>query len=199
MLKITIVFLTLLVSSLSVGQIKKEVIYITSDSKILTENQFRSLDRNKLRISRFENDTIIINEIMFRKIVCRLDSNEHEQINLFLTSTIGSEFDRNKNTIIHVYRDNNDDILKDLKNKIYWKWLKKKSKEYQSFLIGTKMFAVKTFKKRRTYIDKYDFLENLFFRNSISEINHLYIKPNGEVHIYFGEKNLMYVVDHISK
>lgn len=96
--------------------------------------------------------------------------------------------------MIHLYR-NNENIYKDSKYKKYWKWIKRSSKQYQSFLIGTKDSQIEPNKKNHIYLDKKNLIEKLFFKSSDFKINHILIKPNGEVYIYFGLNDILHVLD----
>lgn len=188
----TLFFISLSNSLLS--QNSKKIIYLNTDNIEITKKQYNTAHKKTTFNVETENDTVIIKKLYSRKNFVKLDSIYLNQIKGFLTKVSGAEFDKNKNTIIHLYRENNN-IRKDIKYKKYWNYIKKHSNKYQSFLIGSKESGIKQDIKHHIYLDEKDFLNYLFFENSIFEINHLFIKPNGETFIFFGVDDILMVLD----
>lgn len=172
---------------------KRNLYYFQNNE--ITKKEFKSLDSRKVYTQKTKNDSLIIENTYLHKNRDKLDSIQHKQITMLLTKIIGSEFKQDKKTILHFYRKNKRNIYKDSKHKKYWKWIKNNSSRYQSFLIGTKDSQIKLDKKNHIYIDEYNLFEKLFFQNSNFEMNHLLIKPNNEIYIYFGLNDILYVLD----
>ena len=97
--------------------------------------------------------------------------------------------------MIHLYRKKDDKIYEDSKFKKYWRWIKNNSQRYQAFLIGSKDSQIEEDNEQHIYLDNYNLLESLFFKSSAFEINHLLIKPDGEIYIYYGLTNILDVLD----
>jgi hypothetical protein len=173
----------------------KKKTYYYFQNKEITKSVFKSLDNRKYYTRKTENDTSIIKNIYSHRNIGILDSIKLKQITSFLTKIIGSEFNQEKKTMIHLYRNNDKNIYKDSKYKRYWEWIEINSNRYQSFLIGTKDSKIKPNKQEHIYLDYYDLLEKLFFQNSDFKINHILIKPNGEIYIYFGLNDILTVLD----
>lgn len=172
----------------------KKTYYYFQNNEI-TKTDFDSLDNRRIYTRIIENDTSIIKNIYLHKNIGKLDSIHLRQITMLLTKIIGSEFNQEKKTILHFYSKNDKNIYRDSKYKKYWKWIKNNSSRYQSFLIGTKDSQIKPNKKKHIYLDQYGLIEKLFFKSSDFEINHLLIKPNGEIYIYFGLNDILHVLD----
>lgn len=172
----------------------KKTYYFFQNNEI-TKAEFESLDDRRIYKRKTENDSSIIENVFLHKNIGKLDSIQHHQISMFLTKIIGSEFNQEKKTMIHLYHKNNKNIYKNSKYKKYWKWIKNNSNSYQSFLIGTKNSQIEPNKKNHIYLDQYNLLEKLFFQSSDFKINHLLIKPNGEIYIYFGLDDILKVLD----
>ncbi|HLT53331.1 MAG TPA: hypothetical protein VKZ97_05560 [Flavobacteriaceae bacterium] len=157
--------------------------------------EFESYKSSKTYTRKVEDDAAITETLYLHKNIGKLDSLQHQQVTMFLSKIIGSDYKPNKKTMIHLYRKEGAQIKKDSKHKKYWKWIKSNSKEYQSFLIGTKNSRINPEPENHIYYDSYDLLEKLFFKNSDFEINHLLIKPNGDLYIYFGLDDILNVLD----
>lgn len=189
-------FICLFSSLILFCQNKKTIQYIDYNGKEVTEEQFNSYDKTKVFERIIENDSILIKKIFLVKVIASLDSIQLQKLNNFLTETLENRFDKNKNTLIHLYNQNNNKIYKDLKNKKYWKYIKSISGEFQSFMIGTKNSQINEDKNLGIYIDKNDLLYDSFFKDFGFQINHLLIKPNGDIYIYYGVEDIIYVLDH---
>ncbi|MFD2823940.1 hypothetical protein ACFS5M_09680 [Lacinutrix iliipiscaria] len=172
----------------------KKTYYYYQNNEI-DKTVFESIDNRKYYTRKIENDSSIIKNIYNHKNIGILDSIKLKQITMFLTKIIGPEFNQEKKTMIHLYRKNNKNIYKDSKYKRYWKWIKNNSDRYQSFLIGTKDSQIEPNKQKHIHFDNYDLLEKLFFQSSQFKINHLLIKPDGEIYIYFGLDDILNVLD----
>jgi len=172
----------------------KKIIYLYNKLPI-TEAEFKSLDERKSYTKVMENDTAIIKSSYPHKVIGKLDSLQHVQINTYLEKIIGKDFDKNKMTIIHLYDQNNEKIANDANHKSYWNYIKKNSKKYQTFLIGTKDSELQNDPKKSIYLDFEDIFKNIFFKDSEFALNHLFIKPNGDIYIYYGIDDILYVLD----
>ncbi|PWH84276.1 hypothetical protein DIS18_07000 [Algibacter marinivivus] len=190
-IRILIIFITLV----SYSQQNKKPIYFYFENKKISKKQFKSLAKKKVIIKTIENDTAIIKSSYLRKKITKIDSVSHTQINTFLKKIIGKDFNIENKTMIHLYRKNNNKINKDSEYKKYWQWIKRNSHKYQAYLVGTKTSGIEEDKANHIYLDNYNLLENLFFKDSDYEINHLLIKPNREVYIYFGLTDILGVLD----
>ncbi len=170
-------------------------IYFYFENQEITEKQFENLDERKTFIKETTNDTVVLKNAYLHKRVGKLDSVQQYQINLFLKKIIGKKFSVNKKTMIHLYSKNEERMQKDADYKKYWKWISSNRSRYQAYLIGTKNSQVEEDMKNHIYVDSYDLLKNLFFKGSNFDINHLLIKPDGEIYIYYGMNDLLAVLD----
>jgi hypothetical protein len=190
-------FLLLLIVLLSVpvyGQLK-DTIYVGPNDEKMNKRAYTSFEnRNHYKLG-FENDTLYIRKIFPRKSAAKLDSIKHQQLKQILLKITDSEYDETRTTMLHVYRKNNGKTEKDIKYKRYWDYIERHPKWLQSFLIGTKNSGLEGNAKKHVYIDSYDLLHNLFFRNSPFDINHLSINPKGEVRIFYGTDDILYILD----
>ena len=194
MKQIPILFI-LLFNLITFGQKKQKLTYFYFENQQISRQQFEELDSRKVFIKETENDTSIIKNIHLHKNLAKLDSVQHSQINTFLKKIIGDDFKVNKQTMIHLYRKKDDKIYEDSKFKKYWRWIKNNSQRYQAFLIGSKDSQIEEDNEQHIYLDNYNLLESLFFKSSAFEINHLLIKPDGEIYIYYGLTNILDVLD----
>ena len=194
MKQISILFI-LFFNLLTFGQKIQKLTYFYFENQQISKQHFEELDSRKIFIKEIENDTSIIKNIHLHKNLAKLDSVQHSQINTFLKKIIGNDFKVNKKTMIHLYRKKDDKIYEDSKFKKYWRWIKNNSQRYQAFLIGSKDSQIEEDKGRHIYLDNYNLLENLFFKSSDFEMNHLLIKPDGEIYIYYGLTNILNVLD----
>jgi hypothetical protein len=190
---LTIIIILISISCFSQNSNKKYRYYFQNNE--ITKVEYESLDSRRVYTKKTENDSSIIENIYLHKNIGKLDSVQFQQITMYLSKIIGSEFKLEKKTMIHLYRENDNNIYKDSEHKKYWKWIKNNSNQYQSFLIGTKDSQIEPNKKNHIYLDQYNLLEKLFFQSSDFEINHLLMKPNGEIYIYFGLDDILNVLD----
>jgi hypothetical protein len=189
-----IALLIALISITSYGQNlnKKSRFYFQNNE--ITKTEFETIDNRKTYTIRTTNDSLTSKTKYLHKNISKLDSIQLRQITMYLKKIIGFEFEQGKNTMIHLYRKNDINVYEDSKHKKYWNWIKK-SKKYQSFLIGTKNSKIKMVNQNHIYIDQLNLIERLFFQTSHFEINHLLIKPTGEIYIYFGMNDILRVLD----
>jgi len=171
----------------------KKTIYLNQYDVEVSEKQFNSFNKKEVYIKESENDTLLIKKIIFKKNIGTLKPKQHKQVNQILFKIIGSSFDLKKNTIIHFYNKNNKALKKDLKNKRYWGWIKTNSQKIQSFLIVSKESEIT--KDKHIYIDSLDLLRKVFFSNNDFNINHLYIEPNGDISIFYGDDDILKILD----
>ena len=195
MKKTLILVSILLFTQFLLCQNKKEIIFMNVNDEVITRKEFKSFDKKRSYITEIENDTALIKKVSSRKQLGLLDSVKHRQVKIILSKIIGSEFNGNKNIMIHLYDSNTAKIKDDIENERYWSWIKKNSHKFQSYLIGTKNSKINVDSENHLFLDQYDILKNLFFRNSKFLINHLFIKPNGEVFIYNGEEDILFILD----
>jgi len=188
---LTIIIFIISITTYSQSSIKKRYYYFQQQK--ITKVKFESLDKRKIYIKKIENDTIIIKNIFLRKKKKTLDSIQHYQFKKILKSILGSRYNPEIKTMIHLYSHDNESIYKDSKHKKYWKWINNNSNRYQSFLIGTKDSQLKV--DKHIFLDNDNLIKRLFFKNSDFKINHLLIKPNGEIYIYFGSENILSILD----
>ncbi|MBU2949747.1 hypothetical protein KO493_03435 [Tamlana agarivorans] len=194
-MKINLTTLVFLISVACFSQnFSKKKQYYFQDN-LITEAQFKSLDKRKIYTKTIENDTLRIEQVYRHKKIGKLDSIQFHQINMLLKKMVGTEFNPEIKTMIHLYSNNDKAIYRDSKNKKYWKWIKTNANRYQSFLIGTKTSRVEPQAKNHIYLDQYNVLERLFFKDSEFKTNHLLIKPDAEIYTYFGLEDISYVLD----
>ncbi|HET8810579.1 MAG TPA: hypothetical protein VFM65_10000 [Flavobacteriaceae bacterium] len=178
----------------AVCQNSKNVVYVDENNQQMTEDDFESLDERKFYFKIFENDTLTVKKVYPHRKIGALDSIQLQQFKTFLVKTLGNDFNENKKTMIHLY-SKNDHIKKDSNYKRYWTWIEDNSDRYQAFLIGTKNSNIKADKENHIYVDSYGLITHLFFRESDFDINHLLLKPNGAIYIYFGKEDILGVLD----
>ncbi|TQD39787.1 hypothetical protein [Haloflavibacter putidus] len=190
-----LMFVFLFIVAKSFAQEKKEIFYLVSEKQILTEQTYKTLDQRKIFTKTVENDSTIVTEIFPRKNTAQLDSTQHQQIKMFLSKIIGKDYNPEKNTMLHLYSDNTEKVKNDLKHKKYWRYIRKNKRKIQAFLIGTKNSGIQANPKKHLYHDPYNLLHNLFFKDSEFKMNHLCIKPNGEVLIFYGLESNLHALD----
>ncbi|GEM_PF-1006043 len=190
--KFVAIFILLTHISFSQSSNKKELYYFQGEE--LTEIQFRKMSSTKVFVKKVENDSLIINNIFPRKNIVKLSSTQLEQVHSLLSKIIGAEFDNQKKIMIHLYCTD-EKVYNDASYKRYWNWVKKNSDRYQSYLLGTKNSGIQQAKSEKIYMDDYNLLWNLFFRESDYDLNHLLLKPDGEVYVYFGLEDILNVLD----
>lgn len=184
-----------LLAGLSSCGSKKKVNFVDHDNKPISRLKVLSLSKRENFVKETENDTAVIKQILPHRIIGKLDSVQHGQLNMFLEKILRTKFDRNKKTMIHLYRKNDGQIQKDSEYRKYWKWIGSHSDDFQAFLIGTKFSEIKEDPGNNIYADPYDQLENLFFRESDFNLNHLLIKPDGTVYVFYGLDDILGVLD----
>lgn len=186
----------------SFSQSKKEIVkqqsnklqYIDSSKQRVSLNSYKN-ENNDLLVKEIDTDSGIVRQVLHHKKNIVLDSIDYQQVKNILFKIIGSGFDEKKYTMLHFYNKNNSKLKKDIDYKRYWKWIRKNSDHYQAFLIGTKDSHIQSNKNENVFLDSYDFFKNAFFSNSISDLNHLFIKPNGEIYIYYGIEDILSALD----
>lgn len=193
---LTILF-ALFFSQILISQNSKEVIYVNSNNQQISQKELNLLKETKkyVFLQEVENDTLLLKRVFVRKNYGELDSLQHEQIKMFLAKIIGSNFDGGKDIMIHLYTQKGKNVQKDKKHEKYWKWIEKNKDDHQAYLFGTKDSGITPDKENHMYIDTYNLLHNLFFTKSPFKINHLYIKPNGEIYIYYGGEDILGILD----
>lgn len=175
-------------------QSNKNVVYVDANNQKITKARFNSFDQNKFYTKTFVKDTLTVKKIYPHRKIGMLDSVQLQQFKTFLAKTFGNDFNENKKTMIHLY-SKNDNIKEDSKYRRYWSWIEDNSDRYQAFLVGTKNSSIKADKENHIYVDSYGLLNHLFFRDSDFDINHLLLKPNGIIYIYYGMKDILGVLD----
>ena len=124
-----------------------------------------------------------------------LNSDELNQVRAFLTKIIGQEFNPTKNTMLHLFEENDQALNNAINNERYWRWIKSNRRRYQAYLIGVKNSNLDKNSIDHVFYDPYNILRNFFFTNSIFKVNHVYLKPNGKVTIYFGSSDTLGALD----
>jgi len=177
------------------SQSKKNTIYIDQNNKVIPYEEFKSFNKKHIYVKDFVNDTIKAKQVFFRKNLGSLNTKQHQEVIEILTNLIGSYYDPNKNTMIHYYAKDGEAVLKGLYNKKHWSWIQKNSKKYQSFMIGSKNSGIPKNNKVHIFIDSQDFFNKLFFSKSDFEVNHIFIKPNGEIIVFYGDDDILMILD----
>ena len=185
----------ILFSLMVFSQNNTKPVYIYLDNQEVSKEQYKQLDVRKFYTKEIEKDTAVIRNIYLHKIIGKLDSVQHVQINMFLQKIIGANFSVKKKTLIHLYNKNGDQLHNDAKYKKHWQWIRRNSDNHQAFLIGTKNSQIIKDVENHTYLDSYNLLHKLFFKKSDFEINHLLIKPDGKIYIYYGIDNILTILD----
>lgn len=191
---ITILFFVLVIHS-SWSQNEKDIIYLDNNNAQLTKKEFQSLNSKDVYIFEEWNNGIQYRKVVYKKNYAKLDSIKLNQIKALLSKIIGSDYLPTKNTMIHLYSEKDEFLIASIKNRKYWNWIRKNDKKFQAFLIGTKDSGIKKQSKNHVFSDNYDILKNLFFSDFDFKINHLFLKPNGEVLIYYGDNDILKILD----
>lgn len=195
-MKQSLSLLILLFSFAAFSQAQDKPTYFYLENEEIDKDQFAKLDERKTYHKEVVTDTAVFVKAYQHRNIGQLDSVQHAQINVFLEKNIGKKYDSNRKNMIHLYAKNDDKIQKDAQFKKYWKWISRNRDRYNSYLIGTKTSQIEADQKNHMYIDSYDLLRNLFFKDSDFDINHLLIKPSGEVYVFFGMDDILGVLDY---
>lgn len=194
-MKNIVAVLILFLCQSAICQQDKEIIYVDSNNREITKRQVKFIHPSKIYIEETETDTTLIKKVFLRKHLAKLDSAEYARIKAFLAKTIGPGFDENKNTMIHFYGKNNGEIKKAMEYKKYWNWIMINSDDQQAYLFGSKKTGLQTDREKHFYIDPNNTIDKMFFSDSKFENNHVYIKPGGEVYIYYGGDDILAYLD----
>lgn len=181
--KTIIVLIALCIISCS----SSKTIYFGPENNKISSEEFKALDNSKVRFLKIKSDTATIHLAIFL-------TQKQQRIDTIFANIIGPEYDNRKNTMIHLYSENTPKIEEDAKRERYWSWIKANS-NIQAFLIGTKNSGVETNENMHIYLDRDNLLKDLFFENSTFNINHIYVKPSGEYELYYGEEDILAILD----
>ncbi|WP_055435689.1 hypothetical protein [Lacinutrix algicola] len=168
------------------AQKSKKTIYLDEKNKEISKEKFKSIDKNKLYIIKSKSDNQRIKKIIYKENYSKLDSNQLNQVYSALKKIIGSDFNPNKNTLIHLFDENNKHLEKVLENERYWSWIYAHSDKIQSYVFGSKDSEIKEDITKSVFFDKYDLIKNLFITNKDFKINHVFIEPNGKIIVFYG-------------
>lgn len=193
-MKSILLFVLTFFSFLMHGQSKKRI-YLNSQSEKITKPEFDAIDSKKFYITTIETDSTVVSMANSYKNIAQLNPTQVNQISMYLEKIIGPTYDKNKSTMIHFYRKNDQNIINDSKHKKYWSWIKTNSNRYQAFLIGAKNSIITENGKLHIFLDDYKLLENLFFSKSEFDVNHILIKPSGQVYIFYGQDDILNILD----
>lgn len=193
-MKKSVILFFLLISSIAFGQ-KKKTYYLNEENDKISKSEYRQLNDKNLIFQEAKNDTANFKVASLKKYVAKLDSLQLKQVQSYLKKLIGSDFDSTKKTMIHLYRKNGKKINEDASYNKYWSWIKTNSKKYQAFLIGNQYSAVNENKENHILYDSENFFETIFFNKSVFEINHILIKPSGDIYVFYGRDDILYVLD----
>lgn len=172
----------------------KEKIYLINENEKVSKQQFEALDKEKIYFTKIKNDSSIISIANSRQKIIQLNPSQQSQISLYLDKIIGVNYDSTKKTMIHLYRKNQK-IGNDSEYKRYWSWIESNSNKYQAFLLGSKNSKIVENSKKHIFLDNDGLFENSFFSKSDFEINHILIKPSGEVYVFYGMEDILNVLD----
>ncbi|WP_034058378.1 hypothetical protein [Lacinutrix jangbogonensis] len=172
---------------------KNKTVYLNADSVVITKQEFKVADKLKFYKKEVKTDTLTINTLKSKRAYGFLDTKNKEFVLSILEKLSGESTSRNSAIYIHSFKDNEKALEKALKNKCYWKYLKRYPKQYRSFLLTD--ILNKTNKSRCIYGDDKDILQKLFFSFSEFEVNHVIIQASGEFVIYYGTYDLCYILD----
>ncbi|MDT0295066.1 hypothetical protein ACFQ3R_05270 [Mesonia ostreae] len=195
-MKQSISLLFLLFNFVAFSQSQGKPTYFYLENQEIDKDQFLKLDERKTYHKEVVTDTAIFVKAYQHKNIGHLDSLQHNQINLLLKKNIGEKYNSDKKNMIHLYSKNDDKIQEDAQFKKYWRWISMNRRNYQSYLMGTKNSEIKADEKNNIYVDSYDILRKLFFKDSDFDLNHLLIKPSGEVYVFFGMDNILSVLGY---
>lgn len=194
-MKQALIILICLFNLFSFGQVKKKSQYYFLEFEKISEAEYKNLNVEKFFFKKVENDTSTIQIAYFHKIIRELDSAQLKHVNVFLKGLIGEKFDEKKTSIIHIYNDKKK-LYKDVKYEKYWNFIKNNSEKYQSYLIATNELDIENDKDKNIFKDGKNFLKDMFFQGFDFKINHLSIKPNGEVYVYREIDDILKVLDY---
>jgi hypothetical protein len=174
---------------------EKQIRYANTEGIYISEIEFNENLKKGLYSKKIENDSVIVNWLIFKTFEGNLTKKEYDQIHIMLQKITEKELDSNKTIIIHHHKSNNELLMDDIKNKKYWNWVKRNNKRVASFLIGSKNSGIIAIPKKHLFIDLYDFFNNLFFKKSAFDYNHIYIKPDGSFKLFFGKFDILMILD----
>lgn len=193
MKKIFITAIILLIVNTFFGQSEKQVVFMDSNGKIIASRDIKRADSNRQFLRVIENDTAIIKILQPRKHEIILNVLQFTQLKMLLKKIIGNSYDERKNTMIHLYRK--ADTNEDENYSQYWNYIALHSDKLQAYLIGTKNSGIKRNFDKNIYIDTYDMLNNMFFKDSPYDLNHIYIGSNGEISYFYGLEDILWILD----
>jgi hypothetical protein len=190
-----IVFTLLFIFQNSFSQDNRRTRYVNQNDEEITKAQFDSVNRREVYLKKYKSDTLITHKFIYRKNYGELNTIQQKQINQLLTNILGDNFDNNKFTIIHLFDENDKALKKGIKNKKYWNWIERNSNKFQAYLIVSEALGIKKNEKKQLYIDVANKIKSVFFHNSEFKINHVFIQPNGEITVFYGNDDILYVLD----
>jgi len=178
---------------------QKDTVYTDLEGKKISQKEFYKLDDTNISIKIHDFTTPIVKSAYSVRRVRQLDSTQLFQINMYLEKVIGSKYNKTKINVIHHFRSSGNEIKEACNDKDYWLRLKTVLKQkYSSYIFGEKNSGVIKNSKKHIYIDEYNLIENIFFKKSDYNINHIVLKPSGEVSVFYGTSDLLYVLDSSS-
>ncbi|WP_452602686.1 hypothetical protein [Pontimicrobium sp. MEBiC06410] len=195
MRNIFIIFNFVLLFQNGFSQNQRKTVYLNQNNEEVTKSQFDSIDKKKVYLRKNKTDTLITHKYIYRKNYGELNPTQQKRVNQLLKSTIGNSFDENKYTMIHFFDEESKALKKGMKNEKYWSWIKRNSNRFQAFFIASKTVGIKKNKQRQLYIDTTNKIRDVFFFNSDFKINHVFIQPNGKIIVFYGNDNILYILD----
>ena len=176
---------------------EKPLKYFDLEGNELTrEDFFKSKDFDEVISLYFENDSIRFGTYIKRKIIGKLNESELIIFKSFLQELDSSKFDSTKNIVLNYISENPKKTwTKPLKytwniyNVDYLTKLHKLAEINQYWIISPKNEDIEYYRneKLNCFIDKDNFIKDLFFIYEINCGNFVIIKPNGEYLVYLGE------------
>ena len=189
------IFIIILLISFTNIYSQKKKLYFDNYNNEISFKRFEELKEKNIEIQWAENDTILIQKIFYKQKVVKLDSIQLKQVQQFLSKIIGEDYTYEKRTVIHLFDSPNNVFKKSINYKKYWNYIRRNRKKLQSFIIGTKNSGIQKNKNFYVFLDQYDMLRKLFIPDSMFEINHIFIEPNGINKIFYGYDDILTMLD----
>ena len=188
---VKIVFLFFTISCYS----QNKTYFFNQDNNSITKKEFNSSSDFLFVKMKAKNDTAEIRYLVNRTHTGKLTSDQKIQFFNLFEKIIESKIDTSKNTIIHLYEENNKLLKKAIKYKKYWSWIDKNPNKINAFIISIPESKMKSDPKDHFCIDNYGIIRRLFFKSSLLKINHVVIKPDGTFTVYYGNLDILMILD----
>jgi hypothetical protein len=177
------------------AQTKRDTTLYKYGNIYMQEAMFNKLNPYKVYVIDFVTDSTVTKEAFSRNVEVELDSLQFIQIKTHIAKLTSQKYNPNKTAIFHLFSGDTNEANKIFHNERYWNFQEEHNFPVQSFILSEKDVALKDEPSNFFYLDERQFLEKLFFKNSIFNINHLIIKPDGNMLLIYGIQDIGYPLD----